>query len=136
MPVISTITVQDPVDVIRLFGKAREVAGADGVRWHLRDLGTVHMLVTLPDHGATAQVSVRFPAEPGAILLGDPGGYADLSFGTDGADREWQRRTHWDLTSRAGAWLTSQRLRWSWSYDGQPWAPGYLGPYSPAEVSR
>lgn len=136
MTVTTTIIVQDRVDAYELFAAARTVLGLplDG-RWHLVDHGRIHMLQTLPEQGVGALASVHFPVaggrHPGEPDAGTPGGYALLAFTTDGGGDGRTRRWHRDLAGRAGAWLTSRRLRWTWSYDDGPYAVGYA-PHTPA----
>ncbi|MER6757596.1 hypothetical protein ABT235_25820 [Micromonospora echinofusca] len=136
MTVTTTIVVGDPVDAYELFAAARTVLGLplDG-RWHLVDHGRVHMLQTLPDQGAPALASVHFPVtggrHPGEPDAGVPGGYALLAFTSDGGDTHRTRRWHRDLTGRAGAWLTSRRLTWTYSYDNGPYTTGHA-PHTPA----
>jgi hypothetical protein len=142
MTISTYVIARDPVDPRALFDAARKAAG-DPERWTLfdgPDFGDVHMYQTRGGQGAAAMVSAHFPAAGGPYPQEDPeipkpDGYAHVGFITGaftGNDGLWQH--HAGLVTALSQWLDAHRIRWCWSFEGDPWIHGHVPAARPGIV--
>jgi hypothetical protein len=144
MTVSTDLVALDPIDARTLFNLGCNVArtGRHGQSVLLNKapgFDKIQMYQACLSEGQEGFVHVFYPAAGGVFGLDsetdDPTGYARLSFGTgwfedddldaDAAEAETWRH-HAGLVASLGQLLDARGIRWTWSFEEDPWIEGHV----------